>query len=53
MLAQPESSREREKVVLDGFNKKLSIKVEAFDKSHPGVVYPLHCNFPFSDNFFD
>jgi len=37
MLAQPESSREAEKVVLDGFNKKLAIKVEAFDKSHPGV----------------
>ena len=37
MLARPESSREREKTVLDGFNKKLAIKVKAFGKSHPGV----------------
>ena len=37
MLAQPESSRESEKVVLDGFNKKLAIKVEGFEECHPGV----------------
>ena len=37
MLAQPESSREAEKVVLDGFNKKLAIKVKAFGRCHPGV----------------
>jgi len=42
MLAQPESSREGEKVVLDGFNKKLAIKVKAFEEYHPGVRITLH-----------
>ena len=37
MLAQPESSREGEKVVLNGFNEKLAIKVQAFREEHPGV----------------
>lgn len=37
MLAQPESSREGEAVVLNGFNKKLAIKVKAFEEGHPGV----------------
>lgn len=37
MLAQPESSRESEKLVLDGFNKKLAIKVQEFEAYHPGV----------------
>lgn len=37
MLTQPESSRESEKVVLNGFNKKLAIKVKAFEEGHPGV----------------
>lgn len=37
MLAQPNSSREAEKVVLDSFNKKLAIEVMRFQNSHPGV----------------
>ena len=52
MLAQPGSSRESEKVVLDGFNKKLAIKVQEFEACHPGVrVFTTSLPLPRSENF--
>ena len=51
MLTQPESSRESEKVVLNGFNKKLAIKVKAFQEGHPGVRALQRYAFSYSDKF--
>jgi len=37
MLAQPESAQAGEKVVIDGFNKKLAERVAALEATHAGV----------------